>query len=175
MLTTLPNRVSALLADPIQTVFRELNRDFSWSGDGSETLWRKFAPIAMWEDGNCFHIEMDVPGIILADIEVLVEKGRLTIRGERKAPEVSAARLHEERYFGKFERTVVLKQWVDPSTIEATLRDGVLHLKLAKRPESQRQTIAINHAGDADSKRFETFRYSLPASEPNATPLMSAA
>ena len=156
MLTTLPNRVSALLADPIQTVFRELDRDFPWNGDGNGTLWRKVAPLSMWEDGNCFYIELDVPGIPFADLEVLLEKGRLTIRGERKAREGSAARLHDERYFGKFERTVVLNEWIDPNTIDATLSDGVLYLKLAKKPESQRQKIAINYSGGADAKRIES-------------------
>ena len=155
MLTTLPNRVSALLADPIQTVFREIDRDFPWYGEGSGTLSRKLAPLSMWEDGNRVHIEMDVPGIPFADLDVSLEKGRLTIRGERKTREGTPTRLHDERSFGQFERTVILNEWVDPNSIVATLNDGVLSLTLAKKPESQRQKIAIAYGGRDDAKRIE--------------------
>lgn len=155
MLTTLPNRVSALLADPIQTVFRELDREFPWNGDSNGTLTRKVAPLAMWEDGNAFYIDVDVPGIALTDLDVSVEKGKLLIRGERKAPERPEV-VHDERYFGQFERMIALNQWVDPSTIEAALSAGVLHLKLSKKPDSQRQKIAIRYCDGPDAKRIET-------------------
>jgi HSP20 family protein len=148
MLTTRPNRVSAMFADPIQTVFREFEREFPWSDNGD----RK-APMSFWADESAVHIEMDVPGIALDDLDVSVEKGRLTIRGERKASDRTSGYLHEERYFGQFERSLILSEWVDPATVEATLCDGVLHLKLAKRPEAQSQKIAIRK-GD-ESKRLE--------------------
>jgi HSP20 family molecular chaperone IbpA len=50
----------------------------------------------------------------------------------------------------------MLDEWVDASSIEATLRDGVLYLKLGKKPEAQRQKIAIKHCEGADVKRIET-------------------
>lgn len=156
MLTTLPNRVSALLADPIQTVFRELDREFPWNGDSNGTLARKVAPLAMWEDGNAFYIDVDVPGIGGEDLDVSVEKGKLLIRGERKAAERSSDVVHEERFFGQFERMIALSEWVDPTSIEAALSNGVLHLKLCKKPESQRQKVAIRYGNDSEAKRIET-------------------
>lgn len=156
MLTTLPNRVSALFADPFQTVFRDFDRDFSWNGNGSAEAARKVAPLSMWSDGNAVFIDMDVPGVALADLDVSMENGKLTIRGQRKAAERSDGCMHEERFFGQFERTVALNEWVDPSTIEATLSDGVLHLKLSKRPEAQRQKVVINYCDGSDVKRIET-------------------
>lgn len=156
MLTTLPNRVSALFADPFQTVFRDFDRDFSWNGNGSADVVRKVAPLSMWGDGNSVYIDMDVPGIALADLDVSVENGKLTIRGERKAAERPDGYMHEERFFGQFERTVALNEWVDPSTIEATLSNGVLRLKLSKKPEAQRQKVTINCCDGSDAKRIET-------------------
>jgi HSP20 family molecular chaperone IbpA len=44
---------------------------------------------------------------------------------------------------------------VDPNSIQATLRDGILHLTLSKRPEAQRQKVAITN-GNGDVKRIET-------------------
>lgn len=149
MLTTLPNRVSAMFADPIQAVFREFERDFPWNENGE----RKAAPISVRDDASAFYIEMDVPGVAMDNLDVSIEKGKLTIRGERKAPDHSPGYLHEERYFGQFERTIMLNEWVDSSNVEASLRDGVLCLKLAKRPEAQPQKIAIRNG--ADSKRLE--------------------
>ena len=109
-----------------------------------------------WSDGNAVFIDMDVPGIALADLDVSVENGKLTIRGQRKATERPDGYMHEERFFGQFERTVALSEWVDPSTIEATLSNGVLHLKLSKKPEAQRQKVTINCCDGSDAKRIET-------------------
>lgn len=147
MLTTMPNRVSAMFADPIQTVFRELERDFPWGPTGE----RKAAAMSIWDDSTAVYIELDVPGVAHENLDVSVDKGRLTVRGERKAPDRSPDYLHEERHFGQFERNIMLSDWVDPATVEADLHDGVLRLKLAKRPEAQPQKIAIR----SDAKRLE--------------------
>lgn len=155
MLTTLPNRVSALFADPFQTLFRDFDRDIPWNGNGNGAMARKVAPLSMWEDGNSVFIEMDVPGIALADLDVSVENNQLTIRGQRRAPDRPDGVMHDERFFGQFERTVVLHEQVDPSTIQAALHDGVLSLKLSRKPEAQRQKVAIHYSGDSDAKRIE--------------------
>jgi len=149
MLTTQPNRVSAMFADPIQAVFREFERDFPWTENGE----RKAAPMSVWDDASAVYIEMDVPGIALEDLDLSVEKDKLTIRGERKVPQRSPGYLHEERCFGQFERNIMLNEWVDSSNVEASLHDGVLCLKLAKRPEAQPRKVAIRNG--ADSKRLE--------------------
>lgn len=145
MLTTLPNRVSAMFADPIQTVFREIEREFPWAENGE----RKAAPMSVWDDATAVYVELDVPGIAAEDLDVSVEKGKLTIRGERKAPGRTPGYLHEERCFGQFERSIMLNEWVDAATVEASLNGGVLCLKLAKRPEAQPQKIAIRNGEGA--------------------------
>lgn len=156
MLATLPNRVSALFADPFQTVFRTFDRDLPWNGEANGSSCRKFAPVSMWSDGNQLFLEIDVPGVAIDDLDVSVEDGKLTIRGVRKASERPTESAHEERFFGQFERTVVLGEWVDPNSVEATLRDGVLALKLSRKPEAQRQKVTINYVKDgADAQRIE--------------------
>ena len=154
MMTTLPNRVSALFADPLQTVFSGLQPEFAWSGNG--TALRKIAPLSLWEDAQVVYLEMDVPGIALEDLDVAIHKGRLTIKGQRKASCPAPEFSYQERSFGEFERSVILNEWVDQTSIEATLRDGVLHLKLSKKPEAQRQKISINYCEGGDAKRIET-------------------
>ncbi len=50
----------------------------------------------------------------------------------------------------------VLGEWIDPSNIEATLRDGVLRLTLSKKPEAKCQRITINQGERTDAKRIES-------------------
>jgi HSP20 family protein len=152
MMTTLNNRVSALFADPLQTVLSELQPEFAWGRNGA--AMRTIAPLSLWEDAQAIYLEMDVPGIALEDLDVAIHKGRLTIKAQRKP---SAREFyHQERYFGEFERSVQLDEWVDPTSVEATLRAGVLYLKLSKKPEAQRQKIAIKYSDSGDMKRIET-------------------
>lgn len=155
-MTTLQNRVSALLADPFQTVFNEFQPGAVWNGNGSRSSPQKVAPFSVWEDGQSFHLTMDVPGIALEDLDVSINKGRLTIKGQRKFPDPSPDFSYREQFFGEFERTIMLQEWLDPASIEATLQHGVLHLTLAKKPEAQRQKIAINYCDGSDVKRIET-------------------
>ena len=62
-------------------------------------IQRKVAPLSMWGDADAVHIEMDVPGIALADLSVSVENGLLMIRGRRRAIERQSETIHEERFF----------------------------------------------------------------------------
>lgn len=144
MMTTLHNRVPALFADPLRSVLREFDRDFGWNGEANESAVQQLAPMSLWEDDNSIYIEMDVPGLKIEDLDVTIEKGKLRICGQRSAAERSGGTYREERNFGQFERCVVLNDWVDPNSIDASLHQGVLSIKFAKRPEQQRQKVTIN-------------------------------
>lgn len=152
MLTALPNRLSAMFADPVQAVFREFEREFPWAEKGVPS--RHVAPLSIWDDGNAVHLEIDVPGIAMADLDVSVEKGVLKIVGERKPREGSPEPIREERFFGQFERNLALADWLDPTTIDATLTDGVLKIKLSRKPEAERQRISIRQHND-EAKRLD--------------------
>lgn len=85
------------------------------------------------------------PGLDPAGIEVQLEKGILTIAGDRKAPEVpDKATAHmNERFAGRFRRVVSLPDDIDPHTIGATYRDGLLHISIARKEEAQPRRIVI--------------------------------
>lgn len=155
MLSTLPNRMSAMWSDPFASLTQDIFATLSGSHSQPATAGRQFAPLSLWEDGQAVYMNVEVPGVSLADLDVSLENGRLTIRGERKQAECKSEFVHDERFWGRFERTVTLHEWVDPGSIEATLQDGVLHLKLIKKPEAQRQRVAINYGG-TDAKRLDS-------------------
>jgi len=85
------------------------------------------------------------PGIDPATLEVQIEKGVLTIAGERKVePAPEKANLHiDERFAGRFRRVVTLPEDADPGTVEARYRDGVLHISVARKAASQPRRITV--------------------------------
>lgn len=102
-----------------------------------------YAPASLWEGDEHFHIELEMPGVKHEDIDLTFEKGVLRITAERKPAEEKRKYWHQERRFGRVERYVTLPESVDPESIEAELRDGVLHVTLAKKPESQPKKINV--------------------------------
>lgn len=87
------------------------------------------------------------PGVEPASIDVQLEKGVLTIAGERK-PTVPGkdekATVHiDERFAGRFRRVVTLPDDVDPSAVQAKYRDGVLHISVQRRENPQPRRISI--------------------------------
>ncbi len=107
----------------------------------AERTW--FAAAALSEAGDSFFVDADMPGVKREDVEVTLEKNVLRIAAERKAPGEERTYWHNERGFGRIERTVALPETVDPDSIEAELRDGVLHIKLQKRVEALPKKIEI--------------------------------
>lgn len=87
------------------------------------------------------------PGIEPASIDVQLEKGVLTIAGERQSNLPSKdekAIVHiDERYAGRFRRVITLPEDADPNAIQATYRDGVLHISIQRREAAQPRRISI--------------------------------
>jgi HSP20 family protein len=85
------------------------------------------------------------PGLDPAGIDVQIEKGVLTIAGERKAeavPEKAAVHI-DERFAGRFRRVVSLPDDVDANAVTAKYRDGVLHISIARKQAAQPRRIEI--------------------------------
>ncbi len=85
------------------------------------------------------------PGIDPATLDVQIEKGVLTIAGERTAePLPEKATLHiEERFSGRFRRVITLPDDIDPNRASAKYRDGVLHISIARQETALPRRITI--------------------------------
>ena len=87
------------------------------------------------------------PGIDPASIEVNIERGVLTVSGERKSdlpPKEDKAAVHiDERFAGRFRRVVSLPEDADSGAVEAKYRDGVLHVSIKRREAAQPRRISI--------------------------------
>jgi HSP20 family protein len=85
------------------------------------------------------------PGVDPATIDVQIEKGVLTIAGERTLPAPpKQATIHiDERFSGRFRRVVSLPDDIDPNRAVAKYRDGVLHISLARQETALPRRIDV--------------------------------
>lgn len=87
------------------------------------------------------------PGIDPASIDVQLEKGVLTIAGERAsvlpAKDAKATVHIDERFAGRFRRVVTLPEDADPNAVQAKYCDGVLHISVPRREAAQPRRISI--------------------------------
>jgi HSP20 family protein len=116
-------------------------------GDEPETT-----PSAVWaprldltETDDAYRLEMDLPGLHRRDITLQTENHHLQIRGERRkdSPHDNEDRIHGERHFGPFYRSVQMPDAVDEDRITARLEHGVLTVELPKSEASQPTHIDI--------------------------------
>ena len=123
-------------------LFDRFFRDLPGNGEGGMTRgWH--APVAIWDDNQHVFVEVEVPGLTQDDLEVVVHQGNLRIWGERKLPDGDRNYWHNERTFGRFERLIALPDVVDPDSINAEMRAGILSIALQKRPEAQPKKVCI--------------------------------
>ena len=87
------------------------------------------------------------PGIDPDTVQATLDRGLLTIAGERKTPlpeSDSEATVHiNERYAGAFRRMVSLPDDVDPDAVTARVSDGVVHITVQRRASAQPRRITI--------------------------------
>lgn len=90
-------------------------------------------------------VTAEVPGMSEKDVELLMENGVLTLRGEKKSENEDNDRGYSERMYGRFERRIALPEGVQEEGANASFRDGVLTVTLPKSAEAQRgRRIPIN-------------------------------
>ncbi len=119
-------------------------KPFGAFGFGGGTV---FPPVNAFTDADSVLVRAEVPGIAPDRLSVQVEAGRLTISGERPAPDYGKGSVHRrERQFGRFSRTLQLPPDVDPGQVTAECRNGVLTVRLAKHAAAKPRQISVRTA-----------------------------
>jgi HSP20 family protein len=92
-----------------------------------------------------FTLTAELPGVEPKDVEVSVEDGALTIRGEKKEERKEETKGHRlyERSYGSFERSFTLPRSVDPDQVKADFENGVLTVHLPKREGATGRKVEI--------------------------------
>lgn len=123
--------------------------------DDSSVVTSQWVPrVDVKEENDRFVLYADLPGIDPNDIEVSMDKGLLTIKGERSSEtsEQTDRFSRVERRYGSFHRRFALPDSADPEGIQAHGRNGVLEITIPKRPESAPRRIQV---GRYESERPE--------------------
>lgn len=103
--------------------------------------------IDLYEAGNEIVLMADMPGVNEANVDITLEKDRLTIRGpiEDRVPE-GYRPVYSEFSVGDYARSFVLSDEIDRDNIAASFKNGVLKLSLPKAESAKAQKIVVQNA-----------------------------
>ena len=97
------------------------------------------------EEGDKILVKVEVPGVDEKDLKINFEDGLLTVTGERQFERKDERNYHRiERSYGTFTRSFTLPRTVDPNSITASYRNGILEIEIPKKEEAKPRQIAIN-------------------------------
>lgn len=133
--------------------FAEMSRiqdQFAGLGRAGEEA-RSFRPaVDIREESDAYVVHAELPGVKQSDIHVEVERGLLTVRGERKFASDEATKKtfrRVERFYGTFSRSFTLPENADAEHVSADLKDGVLDVRIPKKAQSGARKIEVKTNG----------------------------
>jgi HSP20 family protein len=140
-----PIREFAQLQDRINRVFNDTYR----SDEGLLTSGAWVPPVDIYQNGD--HevvIKAELPDMTRDDIDITIDNGTLTLRGEKKvSDDVKEEQFHRiERRYGTFSRSFSLPQAVDTGKVGAEYKNGVLSIRLPLREEAKPRQIKVDVA-----------------------------
>lgn len=135
----LVSRVGSLLESTFGTA--PATRGMAWSPAATGVA---FAPLAdFYETDDAYLIEVDLPGVRREDIDIELSDRELIISGEIRERERTGTMRQAMRRTGRFEYRALLPGEVNTEGIDATLREGVLTIKIPKAETAKPRRIEI--------------------------------
>ncbi len=136
--------------DPFHEFQREMGRLFQ-SFDPFRALRhvRAFPPLNLATTGAEFVLSAQIPGMDPGEVELTVTPETLTLRGERRRPVgvKDDSYRRQERFMGRWSRTITLPDRVDEARVTAQFADGVLTVRLPRAEGARPRQIALTAPG----------------------------
>ena len=141
-----PFREFAHLQDRINRVFTDT---YGRTEEGLMTSGNWAPPVDIYQNGD--HevvLKAELPDMKREDIEITVDNGTLTLKGEKKlSSEVKEEHYHRiERHYGTFSRSFSLPRTVDAAKVAAEYKNGVLTVRLPLREDAKPRQIKVDVA-----------------------------
>ena len=123
-------------------VFRSFDRNLP-AFDSLASFGRGWPSVEISETEKEIRITAEVPGLEEKDIELVLDDGVLTLRGEKRSETEDKDKQFSERFYGRFERRIPVGREIVEDKIDARFRNGVLSLVLPKTEKAQSQIKRI--------------------------------
>ena len=134
----------------LENLQRRMDRAFQNVFGLERSPWRVgvYPLVNISEDQDHIYVRAELPGVNAADLEITVQDNNLILRGERKIPtEEKQINYHRrERESGFFRRVLALPGRMQADKVEATCKDGILTIQLAKPEETKPRKIEVKVA-----------------------------
>ncbi len=148
-----PLRSSGVTTPSVWDPFRAMRELMNWEPfremAPSIPQLTNFAPsFDVKETPEGYVFKCDVPGVKESDLSVTLTGNRLSINGKRESERKESGDTYYtyERSYGDFSRVFTLPDGVDPNSVMADLKDGVLTVSIRKSEQAQAKRIAIKTA-----------------------------
>ncbi len=127
----------------VNRLFDEMVRGWSLPGFGELARW-DWPSVELHEQNGVIELTAELPGMTERDVELSVDDGVLTLRGERREEKKEGDR-YSERFYGRFERRIPLPADAQSDKASAQFRDGVLTVTIPRSGAAEnRKRIPIN-------------------------------
>jgi HSP20 family protein len=145
-----PFREFVQIQDRLNRVFSDAyGRGSVTNDEGLMTTGTWVPPVDIYQNGDQeLVLKTELPDMTREDIDITVDNGTLTIKGEKKlSSDVKEEQFHRiERRYGAFSRSFSLPQTVDPNKVSADYKQGVLTVRLPLREEAKPRSIKVDVA-----------------------------
>lgn len=139
---------------PFESLLDELWRwDHDWGSSFSPSPWFSgirsvrqgtYPPLNVGSSNDSVDVYVFAAGVDPSTLDVSLQHNLLTVTGKREAsPREDVTYYRRERFDGSFQRVLTLPEDVDPDNVEATYRDGVLHVRIGRREEVKPRRIEV--------------------------------
>jgi len=122
----------------LESADASLKDGFSDEGEGQLT-------IDVYQNAEEIIVESPIAGVSPEDLDISVTSDSVTIRGKRQREHSVHKKdyLYQECYWGAFSRSVILPQEVDADKADASMKNGVLRIKIPKLNKQRNQKVKV--------------------------------
>lgn len=144
--------------DPFLSLHREMNRLFDDVFRGFDTRLPAFGrfssagggwpSVEISDNESAIRVTAEMPGLDDKDIELSLEDGVLTLKGEKRSETEDRDKKFSERFYGSFERRIPLGAEIEEDSVTADFKNGVLTVTLPKTERAQTKAKRIEIRGN---------------------------